>query len=78
MRSAPYLFVLALGALLVAAATETRAAPDDEILTTQIELPRGELRIESHLVTVDITPGFATTTVDQVLVNPQGKDVAAE
>ena len=45
MRSAPYLFVLALGALLVAAATETHAAPEDEIQATQ-ELPRGELRID--------------------------------
>lgn len=79
MRSAPFLFVLALGALLVTAATETRAAPEDEIQSTiEVELPRGELRIESHLVTVDITPGFATTTVDQILVNPQGKDVAAQ
>jgi Ca-activated chloride channel family protein len=78
MRSAPYLFVLALGALLVAAATEIQATPEDEFQATQVELPRGELRIESHLVTVDITPGFATTTVDQVLVNPKAEDVSAQ
>ena len=44
MRSAPYLFVLALGALLVAAAAETLAAPEEEIRAT-VELPRGELTI---------------------------------
>jgi len=78
MKNASFLFLLALGALGIAAAAEVHAAPEDEAATHAVELPRGDLRIESHVVTVAIEPGFATTTVDQTLLNPRGDDVSAE
>ncbi len=41
------------------------------------QLPRGELRIKSHDVKVVINNGFATTQVDQVLVNAGTTDIEA-
>lgn len=78
MKRATFLFLLAIGALGIAAAAEVHATPDDEVQTTTVALPRGDLRIESHAVSVAIEPGFATTTVDQTLFNPRGEDVSAE
>ena len=40
-------------------------------------LPSGELHVRTHDVRVVINNGFATTTVEQVLVNPTSRDVEA-
>ena len=40
--------------------------------------PRGDLHVRSHVVDVVLNNGFATTEVNQILVNPQAHDVEAE
>lgn len=73
---------LATAALLAALAPGIHAlpnpaSPSDDLHPAEDRLAPGELRLESHGVSVDIAPGFATTTVDQVLFNPGDADVAA-
>lgn len=77
--------VLALVALIVLPAALAQAAPEEEPLAQvpgatplpQTQLTKGDLRIKSHDVKVVINNGFATTQVDQVLVNPATQDVEA-
>ncbi|MDJ0521736.1 MAG: VIT domain-containing protein [Planctomycetota bacterium] len=76
---------LALVALVVLPAALANAAPEERPLAQvpgkthapQTPLPKGDLRIKSHDVKVVINNGFATTQVDQVLVNAAPQDIEA-
>ena len=74
-RNAPFLLLALLTGLCLAApgfaADEIGGPPTPPP-------PRGDLHIQSHRVDVVLNNGFATTQVDQVLVNPQDQDVEAE
>ena len=79
--------VLALALALVVGlpVALANAAPEEQPLAqvpggpqpTPTPLPQGDLRIKSHDVKVVINNGFATTQVDQVLVNAAAQEVEA-
>ncbi len=68
--------VLALGAaiLLPGLAHADAGAPDQ---AAQKSAPQGALHLRSHTVSITINNGFATTRVDQVLINPKATPIEA-
>jgi len=86
MQRNPRFPILALAVALALGlpAAVAYAAPEEQPLARvqggpqpTTPLPRGDLRIKSHDVKVVINNGFATTQVDQVLVNGASQDVEA-